>query len=268
MKLPFSKYQGCGNDFILIDNRSLFFPVNNLQFIQHLCQRDKGIGADGVVLLENDSEADFRMRIFNADGNEAEMCGNGIRCLMKFIQELGFKQNKYKIATLLRPLTVEIDGDLVSVEMGVPLEMKWDIPLNIDGIPYIVHYINTGVPHVILFVQYLQNINLNQLGPKFRHHPLFGPKGANFNIAHVLPTGEIWNRTYERGVETETRACGTGCTAVAIAANKIKNLQPPIKVRTLSLDVLEINFKLVDGLPCDTVMKGPATKVFQGESYF
>ncbi|MBA3239438.1 MAG: diaminopimelate epimerase [Parachlamydiaceae bacterium] len=265
MLLKFSKYSGCGNDFILIDNRTSFFPIEKAPIVQKLCKRCTGIGADGVILLEDSLHSDFRMRIFNADGTEAEMCGNGIRCLMKFVQDLGVKQKNIIFETFLRPLAVSIKGDLVSVEMGLPFDIKYDIPLKIEGEGYKVHYINTGVPHIVLLTEALENFELSGLGPKFRHHIQFAPQGANLNVTQLMPNGELWNRTFERGVEGETQACGTGCAAVAVIANKYLGICSPIKVRTRSLELIEISIAH-EGPDIKTLtMTGPAAKVFAGE---
>lgn len=264
MKFEFSKYSGCGNDFIIIDNRSQFFPLNQPHLIQKLCVRRTGIGADGVILLEESEHSDFRMRIFNADGFEAEMCGNGLRCLMKFIHEKGFPTQECTIETFHRPLTVSMHQGLVTIKMGDPFDLAWNIPLEIEGQPYLVHHINTGVPHLILFTDNAEVFPLKKLGPQFRYHPQFAPQGANFNVVHLKPNGELENRTYERGVEDETLACGTGCVAVAIAAVKIYGLAAPIKVRTLSKELLEIHFTEQNGKIQNLTMSGSASKVFSG----
>lgn len=264
MFIEFSKYSGCGNDFILIDNRSNFFPANQPACIQELCTRRTGIGADGVILLENSLHSDFRMRIFNADGSEAEMCGNGLRCLMKFIQEQGFTSAHCVVETFLRPLKVRAVDAFVTVEMGEPFDFRWDIPLSIDGSFYKVHHINTGVPHLIYFTDALEAFPLDKLGPKFRHHPFFAPQGANFNVVQVLPEGELQVRTFERGVEGETLACGTGCVAAALAANHLFNLPTPIKVSPRSKEPLLIHFTVKEGTVQNLTMTGPAIKTFSG----
>lgn len=248
----------------MIDNRSNFFPADQQTYIQQLCARRTGIGADGVILLENSVHSDFRMRIFNADGKEAEMCGNGIRCLMKFIQERGFTHQHCMVETFLRPLAVSIADDLVTVNMGAPFDFRWDLPLMIDNASYIVHHLNTGVPHLILFTDALDEFPIEALGPKFRHHKHFDPKGANLNAVQLMPNGELWNRTFERGVESETLACGTGCAAAAIVASKIYGLLPPIKVRARSNELLEISFTMDKDMVRDLKMTGPATKTFSG----
>lgn len=206
------------------------------------------------------------MRIFNADGYEAEMCGNGLRCLMKFIQERGFNGRQCIVETFLRPLAVSISNDLVTVNMGPPFDFRWDLPLTIDGVTYTVHHLNTGVPHLILFTDALEEFPIETLGPKFRHHKLFAPQGANLNAVQLMPNGELWNRTFERGVESETLACGTGCVAAAIAASKTYSLTTPIKVRPRSQELLEIDFTLDGDTIRDLTMTGPAIKTFSGSS--
>lgn len=264
MELFFTKYSGCGNDFILIDNRKKIFPSKNKTLIQRLCERCTGIGADGVILLENGLKDLFRMRIFNSDGSEAEMCGNGLRCLMKFIEEQALACS-CQIETMLRPLKAEVRENLVSIEMGPPLDLQLGLELEIQEASYTVHYVHTGVPHLVILTKLDDEIDLRTLGPKFRYHPRFAPNGCNFNVCQIMKNGELRNRTYERGVEKETLACGTGCAASAIAANIVKGIPSPIKVWTASSEFLEISFLFEDKKLNNVYMTGPATKVFSGQ---
>lgn len=259
--VSFSKYSGCGNDFILIDNRALFFDPNKVSL---LCDRRQGIGADGVVLLERSAAADHKMRIFNADGSEAEMCGNGIRCLMQFIQDTIAPHERCNIETMLRNLTVAMDGDHVKVDMGDPLHMEWSIPL--EG--YTWEQINTGVPHAVTFVQDLDGFPLEKVGPTIRRHPYFGPNGTNVNIATINDDGTVSVRTYERGVEGETLACGTGATATAIAASKKFGLKSPVSVKVRSNDLLKIGFEWNSDHISRVTLTGPAQKIFSGVTLF
>jgi diaminopimelate epimerase len=231
--------------------------------IPQLCHRQHGIGADGLILVEESSQADFRMRIFNADGTEAEMCGNGVRCCVKFIQELGIVSQQYCIETMHRLLTAKPIGELVAVGMGDPVDMQWHIPINVGATTYIVHHMDTGVPHLILFDSETDKFPLGQLGGHFRYHEAFMPKGANFNVASITAQGEIINRTYERGVEAETLACGTGCTAVALAAHQVHGLPSPIKVHTRAGE-LSISFDIEKDHAINVTMTGPADKIFAG----
>lgn len=260
----FAKYTGCGNDFILFDNTLNRFPSHDKKVIQHLCHRQKGIGGDGLILLENSTQADYRMRIFNPDGNEADMCGNGIRCLARFLEHLGKKQSTYRIETPKRILTLSHQGPHIAVEMGNPVDMRWDISLPIDNILCQIDFLNTGVPHAVLFVNDVDIIDLNVLAPHLRFHPVFQPDGTNVNIAQIISKDKIKLRTYERGVENETLACGTGATAAALAAAYRFNLVGPITVQTKLNEYLVISFKLDKGIFSHVTLTGPAHRTFQG----
>jgi diaminopimelate epimerase len=265
MQFSFSKYVGCGNDFILIDNRNESFPHTNIELVKRLCNRNQGIGADGIILLENPTvNADARMRIFNADGSEAEMCGNGIRCFARYLQELSIPGPNYKIQTFDRLLNVQVNTDDVSVEMGPPTDMLWSIPLKIESKSLIVHYLNTGVPHTVFFVEDVEGTPLHKLGPAIRYDAHFAPKGSNVNIAAIDQKNRIYIRTYERGVEGETLACGTGATATALAAAAVHQLQSPITIVTKSGEELVISFQNQDSNFSDVVQTGPARKSFDG----
>lgn len=263
--MRFSKYAGCGNDFILVDNRKVVFPVTDrASHIRKICHRHTGIGADGVILLEESLSADFKMRIFNADGSEAEMCGNGIRCLHKFIQKLGLCKQAVSIETLESILSLKQAGDEVTVEMPIPSELSWSIPLSVNNQDLEAHHLNTGVPHAVFFLPEIESVDVNRLGRQIRFDSHFSPRGANVNFVSVADRG-IAIRTYERGVEQETLACGTGATAAALAAAHVKQLPSPIRVHTRSGEVLTIDFKLDDAKISNVTMTGPATHVFDGE---
>ena len=265
MELPFSKYSGCGNDFILIDNRQKLFPAHNCAVIARLCRRPEGIGADGVILIEESQKADFRMRIFNADGSEAEMCGNGLRCLKKFMCELGIEQSSLKIETHERLLYVENSADQIKATMGDPTDIKLHQEMLIDQRNYTVHLLNTGVPHAVYFTEDLETVPIADLGPKMRYHALCAPQGANANFAQVLGPQRIALRTYERGVEAETLACGTGATAAAIAAGLCYSVKPPIRVHTRSGEELLIDFNIDAKSKVSSVTQtGPARSHFRG----
>lgn len=265
MHWSFAKYVGCGNDFVIFDNRKDLFPHHNSTLIQALCHRQWGIGADGLILLECSKQADFRMRIFNADGHEAEMCGNGIRCLMKFLQSLGITHTTYRIETMKKTLTLSHQGTQVCVEMGNPSEIRWNIPLPFKQDLHAAHFLETGVPHVVIFVSNLELDEWKELGPFIRHHPLFAPKGTNVNLARYISPNRIEIRTYERGVESETLACGTGATAAALATAYLYQLNGPIQVRTRSGEAIEINYQLKDQNFSSVTMTGPAYCTYKGE---
>lgn len=270
LTVPFIKYAGCGNDFIFVDNRIGFFPCKEA-LIEQLCHRRHGIGADGLILIGESIHADFTMRIFNADGREAEMCGNGVRCCVRFLQELGIRQERYRLQTMHRTIEAWADGDDVTVDMGQMKEISWNIPITVDEVPYLVHHLDTGVPHIVLFKADVEDFQLEHWGPRFRHHPHFAPRGANFNVAAIINEGalkgQIHNRTFERGVEGETLSCGTGCTAVALAAAFLQGLPSPITVHSQA-GALNIGFEIQNGLPTNVTMSGPATKIFSGSVIF
>lgn len=250
--IPFAKYSGCGNDFILIDNRERNLSLTS-KAISRLCHRQHGIGADGIIFLEKGTP--YRMRIFQPDGYEVEMCGNGIRCLAQFIHSLE-KHTNFTIQTKHAAMSVKIHGDLVSVAMPPPAEECKSIELTEAGR---LHVVDTGVPHAVMFVDDLYQKDLLATAPMIRHHKAF-PKGTNVNYAKILSEGVIAVRTYERGVEGETLACGTGAVAVALAAAKVHSMPSPITIHTLSGDCLVIAFEGATKL----VMTGPAIKIFEG----
>lgn len=262
MNINFSKYHGCGNDFILIDNYNLTFPSQNATLIQALCQRQRGIGADGLILLEPSKKASFRMRIFNADGKEAEMCGNGARCLIKFAQDIGYAKPPYTIQTMHSILIASVNAQEISIEMGNPQELEWNKIITVNDSPLTVHWLDTGVPHAVLFVEDLHNPTWMSLAPKIRFHKTFGPKGVNVNFASIQDNF-IEIRTYERGVEGETLACGTGATAVALAAAQLKSKKSPITIKTLSGDFLKISFTTNAQFE-KVILSGPAQYAFCG----
>lgn len=261
----FSKYVGSGNDFILIDNRDLSFPSSDHLFISKLCHRQFGIGADGLMLLENSKLADFKMRIFNADGFEAEMCGNGIRCFFKFLHECKELNPSYLIETKEAKIQVTEDGELISVAMQDPFDMRWNLNVEIDSKKINLHYLNTGVPHVVVFVDSIQDSYLSELAPALRFHEAFSPKGTNVNFAVITGENTLTIRTYERGVEAETLGCGTGATASAIAAAYTEGLQLPITVKTKSNEELKIHSVIDESTIKDVTMTGPALFVYRGE---
>lgn len=266
MRWPFAKYVGSGNDFIVFDNRQKSFPATP-DIIRFLCHRQWGIGADGVLLLESSTCADVRMRILNADGSEAEMCGNGIRCFLKFLFSQGFQSLSYRIETLGRLVQASHHDGWVRVEMGQPTNIQWHLSLSlpIDHIPYGIHFLNTGVPHLVCLMDNIDAFDLSVLGPFLRHHSYFSPKGTNVNIVERIDNQSFKIRTYERGVEGETLACGTGATASALAAAFHFQLQGPLSILTKSGDQLLIDFHRNGKDFSEIAQMGPALCVYHGE---
>ena len=260
MHISFAKYHGLGNDFIVIDDRQEIFPIDDSALIAHLCHRRTGIGADGLILLQDSFKADYWMHIFNADGKEAEMCGNGLRCCMAFMRDQGLVRGQSRILVSGRIYSCSCIDDLISVQMGKVKEASWNITVFSLGKEILVHCIHTGVPHVVVFVEDVDQISVEEEGKEIRWHPIFQPKGVNANFVSELPSGMLKMRTFERGVERETLACGTGAAAVAIAASKMHGYVSPMKILTASKEVIEIRLSDEEEIE----MIGAATFVFKG----
>jgi len=262
--LRFTKMDGAGNDFILIDNRAGDIHLNGSE-IARLCDRHRGIGADGILLLENPSDhADFRMRYFNADGGEAEMCGNGARCFARFANKVARAQGKISFETPAGIISAELAGDLVTLQMTEPTDLRLSVPLQIGADKKIVHFINSGVPHVVVPVSQVADIDVSREGSVLRHHEAFSPKGANVNFIEKRGADKIALRTYERGVEDETLACGTGVVASALIFAATENVKGPIAVIARGGDELRVGFEKIDNYFSSVTLTGPAEFVFEG----
>ncbi|MBW4362327.1 diaminopimelate epimerase [Flavobacterium taihuense] len=256
MQLEFYKYQGAGNDFVMIDNRSGFFPKENTQLIEHLCDRRFGIGGDGLILLENDTETDFKMVYYNSDGNQSSMCGNGGRCLVAFAKDLEVIEDKTTfIATDgLHHASFE-DNGLVSLQMiDVPtIDIKKDHS-----------FLNTGSPHHVQMVEDLEHYNIKEEGAAIRYGELYGAAGSNINFVKKIDDTTFRLRTYERGVEDETLACGTGATAVAIAMNATGQTDATAININVEGGKLVVSFDKTPNGFTNVFLKGPAEFVFKG----
>jgi diaminopimelate epimerase len=256
MKIPFSKYQGTGNDFIIIDNRNLFFPKGDSALVARLCDRRFGIGADGLLLLEEDDRTDFRMVYYNSDGNQSSMCGNGGRCIVAFAKKLGLVQGNTTFVATDGLHTAETDASGI-----VSLQMKdVDMIQQRNGHTFL----DTGSPHHVELVENLKVFDVRNQGAKIRYSDLYGKPGSNVNFVKPEPDGAFSVRTYERGVEDETLSCGTGVTAVAIAMHAIgKTISETVKLNVEG-GALEVSFKFNGGKYSDVFLKGPAAFVFEG----
>lgn len=267
MDVPFSKYSGCGNDFIIFDNRIPFFYLDTID-IQKLCNRQRGIGADGLILLEKSSRAAYKMRIFNSDGSEAEMCGNGLRCLLKFMRQKGLKKKQYTIETmhLIQEAAWE-NGDIL-IKAPFPIQPCQDVMIAIDNSNLLFHYLDTGVPHAVHFLEQkdkLADIPLEKIAPTIRHHSFFGPRGTNVNFVKIMSANRMEIRTYERGVEQETLACGTGAMAAALASAHQYQISSPITLCPASGEDLVVSFLKESNQFSNVCLKGPAHFIFEGK---
>jgi diaminopimelate epimerase len=262
--LRFTKMNGAGNDFILIDNRAGGVRLNRSQ-IAHLCDRHRGIGADGILLVEKaTNQADFRMRYFNADGGEAEMCGNGARCFARFANKVAKAGDKISFETPAGVISAELIDDLVILQMTEPTDLRLNIKLSAADENKIVHFINSGVPHVVIPVPRIDDTDIRREGSVIRYHKMFSPKGANVNFIEKRSPKKIAIRTYERGVEDETLACGTGIVASAIIFAAMENTSGPITVIARGGDELQVGFEKIDSQFRSVTLTGPAEFVFEG----
>ncbi|ABG57420.1 diaminopimelate epimerase [Cytophaga hutchinsonii] len=256
MKIPFYKYQGTGNDFIIIDNRSNIFDRERRDIVAQLCDRRFGIGADGFILLQNKEGYDFEMVYYNADGNESTMCGNGGRCIVQFAQDIGVMNLTTHFLAVDGVHYAFIKEKLVNLQM-----------MNVAGIDTLADdtfFLNTGSPHYVKKVEKIEQFPVFETGKSIRYSDTFAPGGTNVNFMEMQDNW-LFVRTYERGVENETYSCGTGVTAAAIAAEKLGIAPQYVLIKTLGGE-LEVTFiKKSDGSYKDVFLIGPAKRVFTGE---
>lgn len=275
--IEFHKMTAGGNDFAMVDNREKqinFSGDKLINFIKNTCDRKFGIGADGVILLECSSLAslgtDFKMRYFNADGSEVAMCGNGARCISKFARLLKVvNRNKGSFETPSGLIHFELKPNTVKILLSEPKEIRLDFTLKVEKREFSTSFINTGVPHVVIFVSDIERVDVEKIGHMIRYHREFAPDGTNANFVHVKDRSNLIIRTYERGVEGETLACGTGVTAAAIISG-LKNLvNSPVNCHTRGGDALTVSFvKNKDDLisPVSSVyLEGPVKLSFTGQ---
>ena len=262
--LRFTKMNGAGNDFILFDNRTGDVDLERHQIAQ-LCDRHRGIGADGVLLLEKPTNrADFRMRYFNADGGEAEMCGNGARCFARFANKVGGQKEKISLETPAGVISAELKGDLVTLLMTEPTDLRLNVDLPMPAEKKTVHVINSGVPHVVIPMAKIDDTDVRREGAAIRHHEMFSPNGTNVNFIEKRGPNKIGIRTYERGVEDETLACGTGIVASALIFAASENCKGPVSVLARGGDELQVGFEKVEEGFRNVTLTGPAEFVFEG----
>jgi len=256
---------GAGNDFVLLDNRDRKFALGREQVVR-LCDRHRGVGADGAIVLVPcpSGKADWAWEFYNNDGSIGEMCGNGARCFARFVQQRTGRNSDFTFETVAGVIHASFRGDRVTVNLTPPRELRLNenVPLSVGG--RTVHSLNTGVPHAVLYVPDADQAMLEQLGPEIRHHPHFAPRGTNVNFVQLLGPNHIRVRTFERGVEGETLACGTGVSAAAMITARVHQFTSPVRVRVQGGDQLEVSFKDQEGQFSDVHLTGPADFVFEG----
>jgi len=267
--VPFAKMSGTGNDFIVIDHRRPLVPGDEQpDFVSKVCRRMFSVGADGVIFIEASEKADFSWQFYNGDGSVAEMCGNGARCAARFAHAKGFAGKKMSFETLAGIIEAEVldDGEEVSLRMTSPFDYRTDLAVDLDGTTHEILFMNSGVPHAVLFMDEGADIPVRKWGHEIRFHEMFQPAGTNVNFVQVLGDGGIRVRTYERGVEDETRACGTGAVAGAIFAAASTKVDSPVTVTTSGGEKLTIVFDLQeDGTAENVYLQGPARIIYIGQ---
>ena len=266
MTLDFLKMSGAGNDFILLDDRHGRIQLDRAA-VARLCHRQFGIGADGLMLLVpcESGRADWAWRFYNSDGSDAEMCGNGARCFARFVQKVtGWDRPEMTFETLAGVIHATLDGDRVTIGLTPPAGLRLHERVVVGAETLVVHSVNTGVPHAVVFVPDADKAMVQQQGAALRYHDHFKPRGTNVNFAQVLGPGRIRVRTYERGVEGETLACGTGVTATALVASVVHGFASPVRVHVQGGDELEVSFDRVGDGFGRVQLNGPATFVFEG----
>ncbi len=251
-----------GNDFVMIDNRDgkVYdrFP-DLLDFVSKVCRFHHSVGADGVILIENSSQHDFRWRFFNADGSEAEMCGNGGRCAARFAFMNGIAGEKMSFETIAGVIKAEVYGQKVKLQLTKPEGLKLDYPLGLDDKEFFASSVNTGVPHAVLLVVDVDQVAVDQLGRMIRFHAAFGDKGTNVNFVQVLDKNNVKIRTYERGVEGETYACGTGAVASGVILTEKSLVTSPVNIHTKGGEILKIYIN------DEVYLEGGAKFIYKGQ---
>jgi diaminopimelate epimerase len=265
MTVDFVKMNGAGNDFILIDNRAGSIHLTSEQIIR-LCDRHRGIGADGLFLLipNASGKADWSWVFHNSDGSVADMCGNGARCFARFIQDVAGAEGQTSFETGAGVISAQFSGKRVSVNLTAPRDLQLDQVVPVSNAKLTVHSLNTGVPHAVVFVPDADKAMVQQLGAEIRRHDQFKPRGTNVNFAQVLGPSHLRVRTYERGVEGETLACGTGVTAAALVSSRVHRFKSPVKVQVQGGDTLEVSWTESGPDFADVRLLGPADFVFRG----
>ncbi|MBP9866006.1 MAG: diaminopimelate epimerase [Candidatus Omnitrophica bacterium] len=266
--IHFHKMVASGNDFIVIDNRRKAVK-DAVKLARELCTLHTAVGADGILLIENSRKAAFKMRIINSDGSEAEACGNGFRCIALYARKILKLPSTFQFESLSGLIDAKVMAkDCVRVRLIQPHDLRLRRKLMVSGQRLDYSFINTGVPHTVILVKQLQKINVAQLGKAIREHKDFKPKGTNVNFVQVRSTHGVDVRTFERGVEAETLACGTGSTASAVVSALLGLTKPPVKVKTRGGETLTIDFKLKNTQPADVTLQGQARFVFAGQLNF
>jgi len=275
MRISFTKMNGAGNDFVMIHDADRSLRASR-EWIRRLCERRRGVGADGVILVQPEEGVDFRMIYFNSDGGEAEMCGNGARCAALFAASLGLGRregDEVGLSFVARPgrMQAKVRGGRAAISMTEASGFERAVSLEVPGGEEVVHLINSGVPHAVVVENNwdtLGDAEVAARGRAIRYHGKFAPAGVNADFVRVESGGMAAIRTYERGVEAETLACGTGAVAAAVVLAQLDLLQSPVRLVTLGRELLTVSFRKTPGGATDVVLEGPAAVNFEGWATF
>ncbi len=263
--IPFFKMSGSGNDFILVDNREGIVAEDGLtQWIAAICRRKHSVGADGLILIETSDVADFRWRFFNADGGEVEMCGNGGRCVARLAHLQGIAGAQLSFETKAGVIRAEVTGKRVKLEMPQPSAVSLDYALEVQGVKITVSSVTVGVPHVVTWIDDIEKAPVFEAGRAIRYHDHFATAGTNANFVQILDDGTFAIRTYERGVEDETLACGTGSVAAALVAAEKGLIDSPGILHTRGGELLKIHFERDGQGFRDVFLEGDARVIYEG----
>jgi diaminopimelate epimerase len=265
--VPFTKMSGTGNDFIIIDHRRPFLSTEEAsQLASLVCRRKFSAGADGLILIEESDTADFKWQFFNADGSRAEMCGNGARCAARYAFMNNLAPADMRFATTAGIIEAQIVGDGVKIKLTPPQNLRMNQTVRVGDSQVTVHSVNTGVPHAIVFVDEIKAAPVLERGRAIRRHEMFMPAGTNVNFVQVVGLNHLHVRTYERGVEDETLACGTGAVASAIIAAQDALVSSPTSVTTTGGETLIIHFSQeANGTTQQVFLEGPAHFIYDGQ---
>jgi diaminopimelate epimerase len=263
--IPFTKMSGSGNDFILIDNRADIVSVNDIpQFVECVCRRKLSVGADGLILVERSDKVDFKWNFFNSDGSLAEMCGNGARCVARYAYLNGIAEESMSFETIAGIIQAQVLNDQVKIKMTDPSDLVIDADLGVDAQTMTLSNVNTGVPHVVIVVDDIESADVVAMGRQIRYHAAFSPAGTNVNFLGFQGNGIAQVRTYERGVEDETLACGTGIVASALVLAEKKRVPSPVTLQTRSSCHLNVYFAKTDDRYTDIYLEGDARIIYEG----
>ena len=264
--IPFYKMSGSGNDFIIIDNRQPKFDEADLdRLIKGACRRKMSVGADGLILVEEAPGVDFKWRFYNSDGSRAEMCGNGARCVSRFAYLEGIADASMSFATDAGVISAVVSKKKVKIKMTDPTDFRDEDSLDVQGTEFAYWSVNTGVPHAVIEVQDVNAVDVPVLGRAVRIHPEFSPGGTNANFVRLEDDATLSIRTYERGVEDETLACGTGNVAAALVFSLKHGMPSPIKLLTRSGEYLSIYFDRQGDSFSEVYLEGDARVIYTGE---